>query len=151
MPNPPTQWTITPGNQGPGPNNLDLVGCQIKKVTDANGNLQYAFFAPGVGSGPPSQVSITTTGTTTSYPALPCQFPMFNSALSQGAGAQSQPWYITICSLTAGQSQNSATGTDSNSAYQSCPAKLADVDPDVWVATANTTPEEEEEASAASA
>ena len=146
----PTQWTINAGHQGGGPNNLDLVGCQLKKVTDANGNLQYAFIAPAVGGGQPQQVSITTTGTATSYPALPCQLPMFNSALSQRAGTQSQSWYITICSLTHGRNGDDAKGTYSSTGFQDCPVMFTDVDPDTWVAQAGSSPVGEE-ASAASA
>lgn len=149
MPNQPTKWTINAGGQGSGPNNLDLVGCQIAKVTDANGNLQYAFIAPGVGSGPPSQASITLTGTKTSYPATPFQFPLFNSALSQGQSTGPYNWYITVCTLTGGASGNQGSGTYSNTGPVACGGSLMGDPPDTWVATANTTAEEEE-ASAAS-
>ena len=142
----PTRWTINSAN---GPNNLDLVGCQIVKVTDANNKKQYAFIAPGVGSGPPQQVSMTTNGTTDSYPTPPFQFPFFNSSLSQGSSTGSYNWYINVCTLTGGASGNQGSGTYSNTGPIACGGSITADPPETWVATANTTVEEEE-ASAAS-
>jgi hypothetical protein len=118
-----------------GANGVDLIGCEI--VENAT-NTAYQF---------EDQDSVVRATAGPPLPTVPFQFPMFNAELG---GSSPQNWYITVCTLTGGNSNNQAGGTWNNSAFQACEGVTGD-DPDTWVAQAGTSPEEEEEASAASA
>jgi len=113
----PTKWTIS--HAGTGTNNTELIGCHIAVVGTA-----YQFQTPGG-----TMVSTTST-TATQLPTPPFDFPEFNSAL---AGTTAVDWYITVDSLTDGESKNKAKGTWSNTGF---PAEYGDTDPDTWTTQA---------------
>jgi len=119
----PTKWTIN--NAGGGGNSAELIGCHL--ATSGN---SYQFQTPSGG------VVATVTGTGTSLPTLPCDFPMFNSAL---AGTTAVDWYISLESTTDGASKNKAKGTWSNTA----PLGITDTDPDTWTTQAGVGVEPE--------
>jgi len=120
-----TSWTIS--TVGSGANGTELVGCHIK----INGNC-YQFLSP-------SNVLLASACGQTSLPTLPCQFPMFNSAL---AGSTAVNWYITLESVTDGPSQNKAKGNWGNSGYKT---ELTGIETDGWTAQANQVDDVEAE------
>ena len=93
----PDVWTIKPGDVDPNTNGVDLVGCRIAIIRDANG-FHYQFQGPG-------GVHVTTPGS--QLPALPFTFPMFSASL---AGPTPLNWYITVHSLSAGKNGDNAKG-----------------------------------------
>jgi hypothetical protein len=112
----PTSWTID--KAGTNANGSELVGCHIK----INGNC-YQFLTP-------SNTLCSSACGTSSLPTLPCNFPVFSSAL---AGSTVVNWYITLESVTDGPSNNKAKGKWGNSNYQ---FGITDVDSDGWTTSA---------------
>jgi hypothetical protein len=119
----PTNWTIS--NAGTNANGSALVGCHIQ----ISGNC-YQFLTP-------SNVLCASACGQTSLPTLPVQFPMFNSALG---GTTAVNWYITLESVTDGQSANKAKGKWGNNGYQS---EFSDLDADSWTTQAGVVVDSE--------
>lgn len=98
----PNKWKIKDSNDvGGGKDKVDLIGCFINENA---AQTAYQFNSPN----PNSTVLATTTGT--SLPSVPFSFPQFGPFPSTNG----YNWTITVTSLTAGPSQNNATGTWTN-------------------------------------